>query len=93
MADIKKHQAKIAELRQNHSHLTQDSIDAVRNEQSLHVAVLIRGLSEKLAAQVCKCHQPVLCGLNLEIMNHEIFICRKYPRNSMSSTTSEGHHR
>lgn len=57
MADIRKHQAKIAELRQKISNLTQDSIDEVRNEQSLHVAALICGLAEKLAAQVCKCYQ------------------------------------
>jgi len=64
MADIKNYQAKIAELRQNSSNLTQDSTDEVRNQQSLHVAALICGLAEKLAAQVCKCHPPVFCGLN-----------------------------
>jgi len=64
LADIRKYDAKISELRRNNSNLTQDSIDEVRNEQSLHVAALICGLAEKVAAQVCKCHQPAFCGLN-----------------------------
>lgn len=45
--------ARIAELRQCNSHLSEASIGEVCNEQSIPVTALIRGLSEKLAAQVC----------------------------------------
>ncbi|XP_024363771.1 uncharacterized protein [Physcomitrium patens] len=51
MADIKKYQAKIEELGQKVSNLSRDSTDEVGTEQSLHVAALLRGLAEKLAAQ------------------------------------------
>lgn len=47
--------ARIAELRQCNPHLSEASIDEVCNEQSIPVTALIRGLSEKLAVQVCTC--------------------------------------
>lgn len=52
--------ARIAELRQCNSHLSEASIDEVCNEQSIPVTALIRGLSEKLAVQEERAQQTAL---------------------------------
>lgn len=75
MADIKKYQAKIEELGQKVSNLSRDSTDEVGTEQSLHVAALLRGLAEKLAAQVFSCDNPSRfesCALSEACMERHI---------------------